>query len=308
MYKTVILGSGPAGLTAGIYAARAGLKPLLIKGLEAGGQLTQTPEIGNWPGAFDNPSGYDLIDKLTLHAQNLGVEFKEGEAVSCNLTDGIKTLTLDDGSVIETKTLIIATGARARYLEVKGEENYKGRGVSACATCDGFFFRGKTVAVVGGGSAAFTEALYLASICKKVYLIHRREGFRAEAILVDKLKALSTEGKVEFILNAKVKEVKGDENQLTSIVLDLKGQDSELALDGLFVAVGHVPATSIFKESLSLDEGYIKVGLGKGATSTNIKGVYACGDCADKVYRQAITSAGTGCMAALDAEHYLLDN
>ena len=206
------------------------------------------------------------------------------------------------------KTLIIATGARARYLEVKGEENYKGRGVSACATCDGFFFRGKTVAVVGGGSAAFTEALYLASICKKVYLIHRREGFRAEAILVDKLKALSTEGKVEFILNAKVKEVKGDENKLTSIVLDLKGQESELELDGLFVAVGHVPATSIFKDSLSLDEGYIKVGLGKGATSTNIKGVYACGDCADKVYRQAITSAGTGCMAALDAEHYLLDN
>lgn len=308
IYNTVIIGSGPAGLTAAIYAARAGLNPILIKGFEPGGQLMQTPEIGNWPGAFENPSGSELMDKLTEHAGSLGVVMLENEVTGAALKDRIKTITLDDGRELNCRTVIIATGAKANYLGVPGESKYLGQGVSACATCDGFFFRGKEVAVVGGGSAAFVEALFLSSICKKVSLIHRREGFRAEAVLVDKLKALQKEGKIEFILNATISEVVGDESKVTALKLAFKdGKQSELKVDGLFVAIGHSPATSLFTSELENDSGYLKVGFNR-ATATSVPGVFACGDCADRIYRQAITSAGTGCMAALDVEHFLMEN
>ena len=308
--KTLIVGSGPAGLTAGIYAARAGLNPLLIEGGEPGGQLTQTPEIGNWPGAKDQPSGYELIDSLTGHAKALGVRFISGEVVSCSLQDKVKKLTLDNGTVLEALTVIIATGAQARYLNVKGEDQYKGAGVSACATCDGFFFKGKDVAVVGGGSAAFVEALYLTTICNKVYLVHRREGFRAEQVLIDRLQAKAAEGKAEFVLNATVDEVVGDGTKVTGLVLNVQGEKRSLQVDGVFAAVGHTPATGFLRDSgVILDEsGYIVLKGGERESATSVAGVFAAGDCADKVYRQAITSAGTGCKAALDAEHYLLEN
>lgn len=306
--NVVIIGSGPAGCAAAVYTARANLNPVLVAGLDVGGQLITTPEIGNWPGAFNNPAGAELMENLQRHAKELGTEFIYEEVVSVSLKDDIKTLTLSSGKVLKTKTVIIATGAKARYLGLESEEQYKGHGVSACATCDGFFFRKKEVAVIGGGSAAFVEAMFLASICKKVYLVHRREGFRAEQVLVDKLKALEAEGKIEFVLNATVDDIVGDGNNVTGLKLDIKGQKREISLQGIFVAIGHAPATDLFKDELKLDkDGYIELsGEDNRATATSVKGVFAAGDCADKVYRQAITSAGTGCQAALDVEHYLM--
>jgi len=303
--NTVIIGSGPAGWTAAIYACRSGLSPVLVSGPEVGGQLTTTPEIGNWPGRKDAPDGFSLMQTLQEHAVSLGTKMLSDTVTKVDFSQEIKELTLSSGDVLKTKTVIIATGAKARYLGLPSEEIYKGKGISACATCDGFFFRNKEVAVVGGGSAAFVEALYLTNMCKKVYLIHRREGFRSEKVMVDKLRSMVDSGKVEFILNAQITEFKGDGNKLSGVELDVKGEKKELALDGVFVAIGHAPATSIFEGQLELDNGYIKTGFGSD-TATSVKGVFAAGDCADMVYRQAITSAGEGCKAALDAEKYLL--
>lgn len=304
--KVVIIGSGPAGCTAAIYASRAGLEPLLITGSEQGGQLTTTPEIGNWPGEFGNPSGFDLMDKLQKHAKALGTRFVSAEVKKAILRGAIKELTLSSGETIRSSTVIIATGAKPRYLGVPGEEQYKGHGVSACATCDGFFYRGKDVAVLGGGSAAFTEALFLSNICNKVYLVHRRDGFRAEKVLVDKLKAVAASGKAEMVLGAVTDRVNGDGNAVKSLSLLLNdGSKRDLEVSGIFVAIGHVPATSVFADEIETDaEGYITTGHG-AETQTSAEGVFAAGDCADRIYRQAITSAGQGCKAALDAERYL---
>lgn len=304
--NVVIIGSGPAGCSAAVYTARANLSPVLIAGPEVGGQLTTTPEIGNWPGAGNNPSGYDLMHQMHEHAKALGTKFISDKVVKVNLQSEIKEIFLSSGDVLKTKSVIIATGAYAKYLNIPSEQKYKGKGISACATCDGFFFRGKEVAVIGGGSAAFVEALFLTNFCSKVYIVHRREGFRAEGVLVNKLKELASEGKVEFVLNAQVKEYLGDENSLTGLLLDVQGKEVNLPVKGAFVAIGHQPATELFVNQLELDkDGYIQVNKST-ATATSIPGVFAAGDCADKIYRQAITSAGTGCMAALDVEHYLL--
>ena len=305
--NTVIIGTGPAGFTAAIYACRSGLSPVIVSGPELGGQLTTTPEIANWPGRRDTPDGFTLMQSLQEHAIELGTKMITDTVVAVDFSSDVKELTLASGEVLKTRSVIIATGAKARYLGLESENKYKGHGVSACATCDGFFFRKKDVAVVGGGSAAFVEALYLANICNKVYLIHRREGFRSEKVMVDKLRALEASGKVEFVLNANVKEVLGDGNKVNGVKVDIKGQEREIKLDGLFVAIGHEPSTGIFKDKLELHEdGCIKVGFGS-ATATSVKGVFAAGDCADRVYRQAITSAGEGCKAALDVEKYLMD-
>ncbi len=304
--NTVIIGSGPAGFTAAIYACRSGLSPVLVAGPEVGGQLTTTPEIGNWPGRKDAPDGFSLMQTLQEHATSLGTKMISDLVTAVDFSKDVKELTLSSGEVLKTKSVIIATGAKAKYLGIPSEETYKGKGISACATCDGFFFRNKDVAVVGGGSAAFVEALYLTNMCKKVYLIHRREGFRSEKVMVDKLRSMTDSGKVEFILNARITEYKGDGSKLNAVELDVNGKKQELKLDGVFVAIGHAPATSIFEGQIELaDGGYIKTGFGS-ATATSAKGVFAAGDCADSVYRQAITSAGEGCKAALDVEKYLL--
>ena len=304
--NVVILGSGPAGCTAAIYAARANLEPVMISGPEPGGQLIITPEIGNWPGEKDNPAGFDLMEKLQNHARALGTHIISDSAVLASLRGDIKEITLKSGEVLKSRAVIIATGARARYLGVDGEADHKGKGVSACATCDGFFYRGKPVAVVGGGSAAFTEALFLTNMCSKVYLVHRREGFRAEAVLVDKLRALQGSGKVEMVLNATVDRVVGDGNAVSALEVTQQGAGRSLEVSGVFVAIGHDPATELFRGELEMDaEGYLSVNHGT-ATQTSAPGVFACGDCQDRIYRQAITSAGTGCQAALDAEHYLM--
>lgn len=308
--NTVIIGSGPAGCTAAIYAARAGLKPVLITGSVPGGQLITTPEIGNWPGAYETPSGFDLMERLQKHAKDLGTEFINDQVTAVDAAGEVKTVTLSSGTVLQTRTIIVGTGASARYLGCTGEEEYKGKGVSACATCDGFFFRKKDVAVVGGGSAAFVEALFLANMCRKVYLVHRREGFRAEQIMIDRFKELVSQGKAEFVLNAVVEEVMGDGNGVTGLKLKntRDGSVSELAVSGVFAAIGHDPQTAFIKGQVEMDkDGYIKTGFGGRDTATSVPGVFAAGDCADREYRQAITSAGTGCKAALDAMHFLTE-
>ena len=290
--NTLIIGSGPAGYTAAIYACRAQLEPVLVCGSEVGGQLTTTPEIENWPSRSDAPDGFSLMQDMSKHAEKLGTKFIYDEVVKTDFKNEIKEVYLSSGNILKAKTVIIATGA-------------KGKGVSACATCDGFFFRGKDVAVVGGGSAAFIEALYLANLCSKVYLIHRRAEFRAEKVLVDRLKKLETEGKVEFVLNANVKEILGDGNLVNGVKVEVNGQDRDIALSGVFMAIGHEPSTKPFAGQIELyDDGTVKTGFST-ETSTSVPGVFAAGDCADRVYRQAITSAGQGCKAALDAEKYL---
>ncbi len=302
---TVIIGSGPAGYAAAIYTARANLHPVLVAGPEVGGQLTTTPEIGNWPGAKDNPSGFDLMQSMQDHAKQLGTEILSDTVVKTSLKGKIKELTLASGKVLKCRTVIIGTGAKARYLGIPSEEQYKGKGVSACATCDGFFFRKKTVAVVGGGSAAFIEALFLTNMCEKVYLVHRREGFRAEKVLVDRFDEQVKQGKAEYVLNATVDTIVGDGNAVTALKVKQQDKIVELPLSGVFVAIGHVPATEVFPELDKDEQGYLKTGYGT-ETQTSIEGVYAAGDCSDPVYRQAITSAGQGCKAALDVEHFLL--
>lgn len=303
--NTLIIGSGPAGYTAAIYACRAQLEPVLVCGSEVGGQLTTTPEIENWPSRSDAPDGFSLMQDMSKHAEKLGTKFIYDEVVKTDFSKDVKEVCLSSGTVLKAKTVIIATGAKARYLGLESEAKYKGKGVSACATCDGFFFRGKEVAVVGGGSAAFIEALYLANLCSKVYLIHRRSEFRAEKVLVDRLRKLETEGKVEFVLNANVKEILGDGNLVNGVRVESNGQDTSIPLSGVFMAIGHEPSTKPFAGQIELyEDGTVKTGF-TSETSTSVPGVFAAGDCADRVYRQAITSAGQGCKAALDAEEYL---
>ena len=303
----LILGSGPAGYSAAVYAARANLKPLLITGMQAGGQLTTTTEVDNWPGDPEGLTGPALMERMQAHAERFETEIIFDHIHTAQLQSKPFTLIGDSGTYT-CDALIIATGASARYLGLPSEEAFMGKGVSACATCDGFFYRNKEVAVVGGGNTAVEEALYLSNIASKVTLIHRRDTFRSEKILQDKLHAKVAEGKIELALNAQLDEVLGDDMGVTGVrLLNNDGSTSELAVDGVFIAIGHDPNTSLFAGQLELKDGYMVVQGGRegNATATSIAGVFAAGDVADNVYRQAITSAGAGCMAALDVEKYL---
>ena len=305
--RVIILGSGPAGYSAAVYAARANLKPLLITGIQAGGQLTTTTEVDNWPGDPHGLTGPALMQRMQEHAERFDTEIVFDHINAVDLAGKPFTL-VGDSATYSCDALIIATGASARYLGLPSEEAFMGRGVSACATCDGFFYRGREVAVVGGGNTAVEEALYLANIASKVTLIHRRNAFRAEKILQNKLQERVAEGKIELQLNAEVDEVLGDASGVTGVRLkQYGGAYRELKVDGLFVAIGHTPNTSLFEGQLALKDGYLVVNGGRegNATATSIPGVFAAGDVADSVYRQAITSAGAGCMAALDVERYL---
>ena len=305
--RVIILGSGPAGYSAAVYAARANLKPLLITGMQAGGQLTTTTEVDNWPGDVHGLTGPALMQRMQEHAERFETEIVYDHINAVDLAARPFTLVGDSGTY-SCDALIIATGASARYLGLPSEEAFMGKGVSACATCDGFFYRNREVAVVGGGNTAVEEALYLANIASKVTLIHRRETFRAEKILQDKLQARVAEGKIVLQLNAEVDEVVGDNMGVTGVrVKHNNGSVTELSVDGLFVAIGHTPNTALFDGQLALKDGYLVVSGGRdgNATATNVPGVFAAGDVADHVYRQAITSAGAGCMAALDVERYL---
>ena len=305
--RVIILGSGPAGYSAAVYAARANLKPLLITGMQAGGQLTTTTEVDNWPGDVHGLTGPVLMERMKEHAERLETEIVFDHINQVDFSKKPYSLTGDSG-VYTCDALIIATGASARYLGLPSEEAFMGKGVSACATCDGFFYRNKPVAVVGGGNTAVEEALYLANIASTVTLVHRRETFRAEKILIDKLHARVAEGKIILKLNATLDEVLGDNMGVTGARLkNNDGSFDELKVDGVFIAIGHTPNTSLFEGVLEAKDGYLVVQGGRegNATATNIEGIFAAGDVADHVYRQAITSAGAGCMAALDAERYL---
>ncbi len=305
--KVVIIGSGPAACTAAIYAARAQLDPIMVKGFEEGGQLTTTPEVGNWPGALGDPSGFDIMQNMIKHVEALEVKTISDVVVETDLSGDIKRLKLSGGQELLTRAVIVATGARARYLGIDSEPKFKGKGISACATCDGMFFRNKDVAVIGGGSVAFIEALFLSNLCNKVYLIHRREGFRAEQILVERVNEKVKQGKMELILNANVTEYLGD-GLLNGIMLDVKGESRKIDLNGVFVAIGHSPATDFLKGQVELDDkGYIVTNKCKTpVTATSVPGVFAAGDCSFPEYHQAVVAAGQGCQAALDAEQYLL--
>ena len=305
--RVLILGSGPAGYSAAVYAARANLKPLLITGMQAGGQLTTTTEVDNWPGDPEGLTGPALMQRMQEHAERFETEIIFDHIHTAQLQSKPFTLIGDSGTYT-CDALIIATGASARYLGLPSEEEFMGKGVSACATCDGFFYRNREVAVVGGGNTAVEEALYLSNIASKVTLVHRRETFRSEKILQDKLHARVAEGKIELALNAQVDEVLGNAMGVTGVrLLNNEGRTRELTVDGLFVAIGHTPNTGLFEGQLELKDGYMVVNGGRegNATATSIAGVFAAGDVADNVYRQAITSAGAGCMAALDVEKYL---
>ncbi len=306
--QLLILGSGPAGYTAAIYAARANLKPVLVTGLQQGGQLTTTTEIENWPGDFGDTTGPELMQRMLQHAEKFDTEIVFDHINNVDLSERPFKL-FGDAGAYSCDALIIATGASARYLGLPSEETYKGRGVSACATCDGFFYRNKPVAVVGGGNTAVEEALYLANIASEVHLIHRRDTFRAEKILIDRLNKKVEEGKIILHTNRTLAEVLGDNMGVTGIRLkNTKTENVEdLKLEGVFIAIGHAPNTELFANQLELNNGYIvvKSGLDGNATATSVQGVFAAGDVMDHNYRQAITSAGTGCMAALDAERFL---
>ena len=301
----IILGSGPAGYSASIYAARAGLDPILITGLEIGGQLTTTTEVENWPGDAHGLMGPDLMDRMKIHAETFGVKIVNDHIEKVDLSS--KPFQLIGNSDYQTNALIIATGASALYLGLESEQKYLGRGVSACATCDGFFYKDKEVCVIGGGNTAAEEALYLSNICSKVHLIHRRDKLRAEQILQDRIFEKHKEGKIEIHWNSQLQEVLGDDNLVSGILLD---SGTQIALNGVFIAIGHKPNTDIFENQLIMENGYIKInsGLSGNATQTSIEGVFASGDVADSIYRQAVTSAGSGCMAALDAQKYLEEN
>ncbi|MDP0560847.1 MAG: thioredoxin-disulfide reductase [Candidatus Endonucleobacter sp. (ex Gigantidas childressi)] len=306
----LILGSGPAGYTAAIYAARANLKPSLIAGMQTGGQLTTTTDVDNWPGGAEGLQGPKLMDEMREHAERFDAEIIFDHIEKTDLSQ--RPFVLTGNNTYTCDALIIATGASARYLGLESEEAFKGKGVSACATCDGFFFRKQHVAVVGGGNTAVEEALYLSNIAKTVTLVHRRQTFRAEKILQNKLMKKVADGNIHLALDSSVEEVLGDESGVTGLrIRDANnGNTTDLALTGVFIAIGHTPNTDIFKGQLNMQNGYIRVnsGLEGNVTQTSVKGVYAAGDVMDTVYRQAITSAGTGCMAALDAEKYLDNN
>ena len=304
----LILGSGPAGYTAAVYAARANLKPVMITGMQQGGQLTTTTEVENWPGDADDLTGPALMERMQKHAEKFDTEILFDHINEVTLTERPFRLKGDNGEYT-CDALIIATGASARYLGLESEEAFKGRGVSACATCDGFFYRNQKVAVIGGGNTAVEEALYLSNIAAEVHLIHRRDTFRSEKILIDRLMDKVANGNIILHLDQTMDEVVGDAMGVTGLKMKSTkdGSITDLAVAGVFVAIGHSPNTGIFEGQLEMNHGYLKVqsGLHGNATQTSIEGVYACGDVMDQHYRQAITSAGTGCMAALDAERYL---
>ncbi|HEY0634452.1 MAG TPA: thioredoxin-disulfide reductase [Gammaproteobacteria bacterium] len=306
--QLLILGSGPAGYTAAVYAARANLKPVIITGLQQGGQLMTTTEIDNWPGGTHGLTGPGLMQQMEEHAKRFDTEIIFDHINTADLTKRPFTLTGDAGTYT-CDALIIATGASAMYLGLDSEEKFKGRGVSGCATCDGFFYRGQNVAVIGGGNTAVEEALYLANIAKHVTVVHRRDKFRCEAILSDQLIEKSKSGNVTIEWNSEVDEVLGDNSGVTGLRIKntQSGAKKELALTGVFIAIGHKPNTDLFTGQIELENGYIVTQGGRNgnATATSIAGVFAAGDVADHNYRQAITSAGTGCMAALDAEVFL---
>lgn len=306
--KLIILGSGPAGYTAAVYAARANLEPVLITGVEKGGQLTTTTEVENWPGDPEGLTGPGLMDRMFQHAEKFNTEIISDHINKVDLKNRPFRL-FGDEQEYTCDALIIATGASARYIGLPSEEAFKGRGVSACATCDGFFYRNQKVAVVGGGNTAVEEALYLANIASEVHLIHRRDSFRSEKILIDRLMDKVKNGNIILHTDRTLDEVLGDDMGVTKVRLkDTKSDKTEeLEVMGVFIAIGHSPNTAIFEDQLALDNGYIKVQSGTqgNATQTSIEGVFAAGDVMDHIYRQAITSAGTGCMAALDAERYL---
>ncbi|MBS9426634.1 thioredoxin-disulfide reductase [Photorhabdus akhurstii] len=307
-HKLIILGSGPAGYTAAVYAARANLNPVLITGVERGGQLTTTTEVENWPGDPEGLTGPGLMERMHQHAEKFQTEIISDHIQKVDLQNRPLRL-YGDEQEYTCDALIIATGASARYLGLPSEEAFKGRGISACATCDGFFYRNQKVAVVGGGNTAVEEALYLANIAAEVHLIHRRDTFRSEKILIGRLMDKVRNGNIILHTDRILDEVLGDDMGVTGVRLrDTKsGATEELAVTGTFIAIGHTPNTAIFEGQLELDNGYIKVqsGLQGNATQTSIPGVFAAGDVMDHTYRQAITSAGTGCMAALDAERFL---
>ncbi len=306
--RLLILGSGPAGYTAAIYAARANLNPVLITGLEMGGQLTTTTDVDNWPGEPEGVQGPELMERMKKHAERFDTEIIFDHIHTVDLKTRPFQLQGDSGRY-SCDALIVATGASARYLGLPSEEQYKGKGVSACATCDGFFYRGQTVAVIGGGNTAVEEALYLSNIASKVILVHRRDALRAEKILQKELFKRAEDGKVDILWNHVLDEVLGDGNGVTGMrVKNVKtGETQDIPLQGIFIAIGHHPNTAIFEGQLKMSGGYITVhgGSNGNATATSVPGVFAAGDVMDHVYRQAVTSAGTGCMAALDAERYL---
>jgi thioredoxin reductase (NADPH) len=306
--RLIILGSGPAGYAAAVYAARANRKPLLIAGLQPGGQLMTTTEVDNWPGDVEGLLGPDLMDRMRRHAERFGVEIVSDHVTRVDLGKRPFRLAAENAEYT-CDALVISTGASARYLGLDSETRFRGRGVSACATCDGFFYRDHKVVVVGGGNTAVEEAIYLTNIASHVTLVHRRDKLRAEAILQDRIRALAALGKVTFLWDHEVAEVLGDDAGVTGVrVRSLKDASMrDLDVTGLFVAIGHTPNTELFKGQLDMKDGYIvvKSGIAGDATATSVPGVFAAGDVADHVYRQAVTSAGTGCMAALDADRYL---
>lgn len=307
-HKLIILGSGPAGYTAAVYAARANLHPVIITGIAQGGQLMTTTEVDNWPADPDGVQGPELMARFLAHAERFGTEIVFDQIHTVNLKNRPFTLTGDMGEYT-CDALIVATGASAKYLGLPCEEKFAGKGVSACATCDGFFYKGQDVAVVGGGNTAVEEALYLANIANTVTLIHRRDTFRAEKIMVDKLMQRVAEGKIILKLNAVLDDITGDDKGVDGLRLKYSGGDmEEIAVKGVFIAIGHKPNTDIFKGQLDMDEtGYLKTkgGSADNVGATNIEGVWAAGDVKDHTYRQAITSAASGCQAALDAERWL---
>ncbi|MBG6492121.1 thioredoxin-disulfide reductase [Pseudomonas aeruginosa] len=309
--RLIILGSGPAGYTAAVYAARANLKPVVITGIQPGGQLTTTTEVDNWPGDVEGLTGPALMTRMQQHAERFDTEIVYDHIHTAELQQRPFTLKGDSGTYT-CDALILATGASAQYLGMSSEEAFMGKGVSACATCDGFFYRNQVVCVVGGGNTAVEEALYLANIAKEVHLIHRRDKLRSEKILQDKLFDKAENGNVRLHWNTTLDEVLGDASGVTGVRLKntIDGSTSELSLAGVFIAIGHKPNTDLFQGQLEMRDGYLRIHGGSegNATQTSIEGVFAAGDVAAHVYRQAITSAGAGCMAALDAEKYLADH
>jgi thioredoxin reductase (NADPH) len=307
-HKLIIVGSGPAGYTAAVYAARAALEPVIFTGIELGGQMTTTTDVDNWPGDDQGVQGPELMERMKRHAERFGTQLLYETVNEVDLSKRPFRLTADSGE-FTCDALIVATGASAKYLGLPSEDAYKGRGVSACATCDGFFYRGKPVAVIGGGNTAVEEALYLSNIAAKVTVVHRRDAFRSEKILSNRLIEKSQKGNVEIVWNHELDEVQGDAQGVTGVQLKHAKTGDKRVIDvhGVFIAIGHKPNTDEFRDQLEMDGGYIVVGKHSDsyATATSVDGVFAAGDCADPIYRQAVTSAGSGCMAALDAERFL---
>ena len=303
--KLIILGSGPAGYSASIYAARAGLNPIIIAGSQEGGQLTTTTDVENWPGDGDGLQGPELMDRMKKHSQQFDVEIINDHINKVDLSS--KPFTLEGTNSYTCDSLIISTGASAMYLGLPSEKEFLGKGVSACATCDGFFYKDQEVVVVGGGNTAVEEALYLSRICSKVHLIHRRDELRAEKILQDRLFEQEKNGNVNILWNSQLKEILGDKMGVNGVLIEQNGSEVNIPVMGVFIAIGHKPNTDIFNGQLDMDHGYIQIksGTNGSATSTSVDGVFAAGDVSDQIYRQAVTSAGFGCMAALDAEKFL---